>query len=270
MIPGLPDYDASFGPAFLAMCSRLAVNPLHLLGVGMNESGMRASADNPDGNASGLWQLMPDTARGLGWEIGDCEGRDGHPPLWNFRSLSPTAQLPWFERYYAPHKGKLVSRAACYVCTFLPADLDLASDPQAVLVDKSESDPKQWRRGWAYSSNMSFDANHDLKIQVFELEDAIVRALAGAGTRYQALLDLVGITDPDRVQHVTFDPTTALGQEEILQRAGFYSGALDGIPGPQLRAAIVSFQRAHGLAPDGIVGPNTRAALAVEATVPQA
>jgi murein L,D-transpeptidase YcbB/YkuD len=36
---------------------------------------------------------------------------------------------------------------------------------------------------------------------------------------------------------------------------------VDGICGRNTRAAIVAFQRAHGLVPDGVVGPMTRAVL---------
>lgn len=37
--------------------------------------------------------------------------------------------------------------------------------------------------------------------------------------------------------------------------------AVDGLPGPRTRLALVNFQRSHGLAADGVVGPSTWAAL---------
>ncbi|MEZ5862665.1 MAG: peptidoglycan-binding protein [Geminicoccaceae bacterium] len=55
------------------------------------------------------------------------------------------------------------------------------------------------------------------------------------------------------------------GEVEGLQRAlaarGFRPGAIDGRFGPGTEAALIAFQRAHGLLPDGIFGPITRAKL---------
>jgi peptidoglycan hydrolase-like protein with peptidoglycan-binding domain len=47
----------------------------------------------------------------------------------------------------------------------------------------------------------------------------------------------------------------ALGQSPPL--------AVDGVYGPQSRAAVMAFQKAHGLAVDGVVGPATLSALAI-------
>jgi hypothetical protein len=44
---------------------------------------------------------------------------------------------------------------------------------------------------------------------------------------------------------------------------GFDPGPVDGVAGPRTRAALVSFQRRHGLVPDGKFGPATRKALGV-------
>ena len=54
---------------------------------------------------------------------------------------------------------------------------------------------------------------------------------------------------------------TTLEIQRRLQALGFSPGPLDGIDGPQTRAAVTEFQRANGLTPDGIVGPITTAAL---------
>ena len=59
----------------------------------------------------------------------------------------------------------------------------------------------------------------------------------------------------------------AAGRPEIaalqvaLRHHHVYSGAVDGVAGPGTTAAVVRFQRRHGLAPDGVVGARTRQAL---------
>jgi Peptidase family M23/Putative peptidoglycan binding domain len=45
-----------------------------------------------------------------------------------------------------------------------------------------------------------------------------------------------------------------------LKRLGLYNATVDGVRGPQTKAAIVTFQQRRGLAVDGVVGPQTRAA----------
>jgi murein DD-endopeptidase MepM/ murein hydrolase activator NlpD len=46
-----------------------------------------------------------------------------------------------------------------------------------------------------------------------------------------------------------------------LRAKGLYTGTVDGVRGPQTRAAVRRFQARRGLAVDGIVGPATRRAL---------
>ena len=46
-----------------------------------------------------------------------------------------------------------------------------------------------------------------------------------------------------------------------LYSLGYYTGKIDGIFGSKTRSAVISFQKAHGLAPDGIVGKKTLSAL---------
>ena len=42
-----------------------------------------------------------------------------------------------------------------------------------------------------------------------------------------------------------------------LKKWGYYTGAIDGINGPQTKAAVKAFQKKYGLTQDGIVGPLT-------------
>ncbi len=51
--------------------------------------------------------------------------------------------------------------------------------------------------------------------------------------------------------------------QKALKVAGFYTGKLDGKVGPKTKAAVVDFQKSHGLTADGIVGQKTWSELKV-------
>jgi Putative peptidoglycan binding domain len=52
------------------------------------------------------------------------------------------------------------------------------------------------------------------------------------------------------------------GIQTVLKTLGFDPGAVDGVDGPNTRAAVRHFQLEHGLVSDGVVGALTRAVLA--------
>jgi hypothetical protein len=237
------DLADDFFPGLVSVAADVEAKPIHLLSVMMSESGVRASARNPNGNASGLIQFMPATLTGLGW-------RAGHAA---FRQLSATEQLPFVRAYFLRHKGKLVSAAACYVATFLPVLVKHAHNPDFVLTAKGGP------LGWAYAPNAGFDRNKDYAITVRELEDAIVRNCRGP--RWAELVArLAGHGVVPEVAD-TFDLRTTFGLQSGLTRLGYDVGEIDGLPGPETRAGVVAFQGDHGLVVDGIYGPKTRAAL---------
>jgi len=60
--------------------------------------------------------------------------------------------------------------------------------------------------------------------------------------------------------HAGVNPQLA-GLQVALRAHGLYLGQIDGIMGPQTRAALKTFQRRKGLPPDGIVGKRTRVKL---------
>lgn len=93
------------------------------------------------------------------------------------------------------------------------------------------------------------------------------RVIAGLMKRREAEARL--IFDGDYGQSVS---STATGSpagrawssiQSDLATLGFYKGAIDGIAGPETKAAVIAYQRGHPhLAVDGIVGPATLASLA--------
>ena len=270
---------ASFAPAYCAFCARVEADPFQMLGVHMNESGISATAHNPNGDASGLFQAMPDTLRGL--QFRGANGYTETPGSYvaahtrgdvkacsdlnaalaaAFRTLSLLDQIPWAEKYYGSYRGKLGSAAACYVATFLPADLEHCDDPDFVLSEKNG------RRGWAFSANAGFDENHDLKIEVRELEDAIKKACHGArweeaSDQIREYMGLQPLPTADEPEHC--DLSTTKGLQEALILLGFDLGpdGADGLPGKYTRLAVGACQMKYGLKVDCDPGPDTRAVI---------
>jgi hypothetical protein len=178
----------------LVRCLGDLADPVDLLAVAANESSLDPAAYNKGGRAAGLWQMTPPAAPGMGWPKDDTQ---------SFTRLSAAAQMPYWRRYFAPHKGQLVSRAACYVCTYLPALLHLAGDPNALLcsIDGRTDDTRhKWTKpqvvSW-YMGNLGFDphvgrpAQRTGEIRVRQLTAAIDRSCAALGTRWTDAVALV-------------------------------------------------------------------------------
>ena len=175
-IPDPPDLDGGFFLAWVNMCGRLRINPFDLIRVSYSESGgVRPKAHNPNGNAVGLIQFMPDTLNGLGWTKGWQE----------FLHLDAVQQIPFVERYYRPYASNCTSDALCYVATFLPALLPAA----AGAMEGARDFVLCGQRGplaWAYAANRVFDRDGKGSITVGDLAAQLERACQGA--RYGAIV----------------------------------------------------------------------------------
>lgn len=240
-----PDLDDRFFRELARVAAALGTRSEALARVMMAESGCSARACNPNGNASGLIQFMPDTLRGLGWTAGDAV----------FRAMNATQQLPFVLQYFRPYAGQLGGATAVYVATFLPADLPHAAEPDFVLCSRDV------RRTWAYACNMGFDADGDGRIRVGELTQAIARQCTGP--RWAAIAArLVDGTPAPAPQPAPYDVRTTLGLQQALLAAGLDPGPVDGVPGERTRRALMAFQQRAGLVADGVPGPITRSALA--------
>jgi N-acetylmuramoyl-L-alanine amidase len=86
------------------------------------------------------------------------------------------------------------------------------------------------------------------------------------GIRYEEPAGRLDLAAPGVVYRLTSPFMRAEKVKEIqekLQDSGFDPASRDGVYGPRTLAAVMAFQKAHGLVPDGEVGPETARALGV-------
>lgn len=106
----------------------------------------------------------------------------------------------------------------------------------------------------------------DLKFQVKELSSRldsdeldVVRGREGIVMVEEPVVSRTKKTasqgnDKDNIIRMNVSPKTV---QMALKNAGYYKGPIDSVIGSGTKAAIVEFQRNHGLVTDGIVGKNT-------------
>lgn len=66
---------------------------------------------------------------------------------------------------------------------------------------------------------------------------------------------------PTAVPTPTPDTSSTAAVQQRLKDLGYYTGTVDGISGPNTKAAVTLFQKQHGLKDDGLYGPATAALL---------
>ena len=175
-----PDLPDTFFVAWIQAFEALKMNPLDPLCAASNESGIRANAHNKTGNAVGLIQFMPATLKGL-----------GYPGEWSdFQLLPADQQVPWVEKFYAPHAQWCTSPGLCYVTTFLPALVQEASQGGDNYVLATDSAHTNLLVGFAakisstliqaYAWNPGFDHGRKGYITVADMNESITRACTGS------------------------------------------------------------------------------------------
>lgn len=205
------DLSEDFPQAVVNLCHDLSTpegqcHPLELLGCWMSESEVRPTAMNPGSFSAGVFQLMPSTAREIGWRHGDqrwqtidaarmavtLAKKQGNEQgvqaaqatiqqtqrslMLEFAQLSAVDQLAWAKVYYGAHRGALTSAAACYVSTFLPALLSHAIEVGPDFVLCGANGPFSW----AYAGNAAaFDPEKTGEIRLRNLTARIDRVCAG-------------------------------------------------------------------------------------------
>jgi Transglycosylase SLT domain len=133
-----------------AVAARLGTDPAWLLNVLAYESLFDPAARNPlpGQTASGLLQIIEETARSLGTTTNAI------------RRMSPLEQLRLVERYLTPFRGRLDSLADVYLAVFRGVVIE--GGDEVVIVD-SGKEPR------LYDLNTSLDLNKDKRITKGEL-----------------------------------------------------------------------------------------------------
>lgn len=180
-------YSSEIPDAFftdeIAYAAELGVDPVDWIRPLMNESDLSYKAHNATGDASGIFQAMPQTLRNLGF-----------PGDWHeFVKLDADKQLPWMRKYYAPYKGKLVNATAVYMATFTPAWIPGANNPDFIICARDGSMfggrpsavDAHTSQLW-YKQNRGLDVDNDGRITVSDLTAAIARA--DRGPRWEEIM----------------------------------------------------------------------------------
>ncbi len=156
-VRGNPNVTPGFLREVEAVAGRLGARPEHLMAAMSFETGGTFASDvrNPRSSATGLIQFMGDTARGLGTTTADLA------------RMTPTEQLAYVERYFAPYRGQLGDLESVYT-TILSGRPSSGDD---VLFSQGQR---------AFGPNRELDVNHDGRITAAEATDHVRRRLGVA------------------------------------------------------------------------------------------
>lgn len=133
------------------ICNQLNIKPNWLMFVMWFESKLNPQAVNPISGATGLIQIMPSTARGLGTTTDVL------------RHMNNVQQLDYVLAYLRPYKGRMKTWVDVYLAVFYPRAM---GNPNFVIT--SDIVAKQ---------NKIFDLNKDLDISVKEIETVLRRQI---------------------------------------------------------------------------------------------
>lgn len=116
--------------------------------------------------------------------------------------------------------------------------------------------------GWVGDSGNAEDTRPHLHFELRDPHGVVVDA-------YEALRQAVQPEAPKKPESPSTSQLIEVGDsgravrtlQRDLRTLGFDPGPVDGDFGPLTNAAVVAFQKTHGLEPDGVVGPLTRGAM---------
>lgn len=147
------------------VAQNLGINPNWLMQVMKAESGIRADIQNlahpmEGGNATGLIQFSPNTAKSLGTTTDAL------------KNMSRVEQMDYVEKYFKPYASKIKSYFDLYLITFFPAAAGHSDDDSYVFETSKIS------RSSVATGNPSIDINKDGKITMAEFKQYLRNTVA--------------------------------------------------------------------------------------------
>lgn len=180
-VPGIRRVSAQDLVTFVQICDRLGIDPDWLAAVISFESGWDPSIQNPKSNATGLIQFMPGVAKRLG------VASDKSVAAAKLKAMSIAEQLPWVERYFRPHAGRMKSLSSVYAAVFGPganSENVLAPDDRVIYRAPSAE----------YRDNAGLDKGNKGYITKADLASAAQSRLdAARSARIEVNLDAVAV-----------------------------------------------------------------------------
>ena len=230
---GIENTSEAFRKKVLEIADRLLVDPNFLMAIMSFETGATFSpkVKNAAGSgATGLIQFMPSTAKSLGTTVDDLA------------KMTAVAQLDFVEKYFAPHKGRLLTIEDAYMAVLYPKGIGKGKD--YVLFEKPSVQ---------YRQNSGLDLNADGKVTVGEACRKVSQRLGTA-----SVAGIVELKRGDKGAAVESlqDEMVDLG---YLTPAEKKTGV--GVFGGKTENALKAFQKDIALKDTGVIDLPTQAAL---------
>jgi len=162
----VPTNRAAFAAKVVEIAAKLKCDPNWLMFVMYLESGLKSTAKNPLGSATGLIQFIESTAKQLGTTTAALA------------QMSNVQQLDYVYAYFKPYVGKIKSCFDLYLITFYPAAI---GKPDSYLIGSVGN-----RVGETAKANPAFDINKDGKITKGEFEASCLKRLPAQAQAYLA------------------------------------------------------------------------------------
>lgn len=230
---GIENTSKAFRKKVLKIADRLLVDPNFLMAIMSFETGatFSPSVKNAAGSgATGLIQFMSSTARSLGTTVEDLE------------KMTAVKQLDFVEKYFAPHKGRLLSIEDAYMAVLYPKGIGKGKD--FTLFEKPSVQ---------YRQNSGLDLNADGKITVGEACRKVSERLGTA-----SVAGIVELKKGDKGAAVESlqDEMVDLGYLTLAEKK---TGV--GVFGGKTEVALKTFQKDVALKDTGVLDLPTQVAL---------